>query len=137
MLEIQDLNIYYGGFQALFNASMKISEGETVITVGPNGAGKSTLLKAISGLLQPRSGTITFLGERIDQIPAHEIVARGIALVPEGGKLFPTLTVLENLKVGSYLKKARGEFLATLQKIYHLFPILNERKKQMADTLSG
>lgn len=137
MLEIQDLNIYYGGFQALFNASMKISEVETVITFVPNWAGKSTLLKAISGLLQPRSGTITFLGERIDQIPAHEIVARGIALVPEGGKLFPTLTVLENLKVGSYLKKARGEFLATLQKIYHLFPILNERKKQMADTLSG
>jgi len=137
MLEVQNLNVYYGEFQALFNLSLRVPEGETVITVGPNGSGKSTLLKAISGLLLPRSGTVTFLGERIDHLPAHEIVERGIAHVPEGGRLFPNLTVLENLKVGSYLPRARSEFSPTLKEIYRLFPILDERKKQLADTLSG
>jgi len=137
MLEIRNLNVFYGEFQALFDISLKISEGETVITVGPNGAGKSTLLKTVSGLLPPRSGSITFLGEAIDRLPAHEIVGRGIAHVPEGGKLFPNLTVLENLRVGSYIKRARGEFSTALKEIYRLFPILDERKNQMADTLSG
>jgi len=137
MLEIQDVNVYYGEFQALFGASLRVSEGETVITVGPNGAGKSTLLKAISGLLHPRSGSITFLGNRIDRLPAHEIVELGITHVPEGGRLFPQLSVYENLRVGSYLKRARGEAAATLQEIYRLFPILDERKKQLADTMSG
>jgi len=137
MLEIQNLNVYYGEFQALFDVSLQVSEGETVITVGANGAGKSTLLKTISGLLQPRSGRITFLGKPIDRLPPHEIVEMGIAQVPEGGWLFPQLTVLENLKVGSYLKRARSESSTTLQEIYHLFPILDDRKKQLADTLSG
>ncbi len=137
MLEIQNLNVYYGEFQALFDASLRVSEGETVITVGPNGAGKSTLLKTISGLLQPRSGTITFLGKPIDHLPAHEIVELGITHVPEGGRLFPQLSVYENLKVGSYLKRARSEAAATLKEIYRLFPILDERKKQLADTMSG
>jgi branched-chain amino acid transport system ATP-binding protein len=137
MLEIQDLNVYYGEFQALFGVSLRISEGETVITVGPNGAGKSTLLKTISGLLQARSGTITFLGKRINHLPAHEIVELGITHVPEGGRLFPQLSVYENLKVGSYLKRARNEAAATLKEIYRLFPILDERKKQLADTMSG
>jgi branched-chain amino acid transport system ATP-binding protein len=137
MLEIQNLNVYYGEFQALFNVSLRVSEGETVITVGPNGAGKSTLLKTISGLLQARSGTITFLGKRIDPLPTHEIVELGITHVPEGGRLFPQLSVYENLKVGSYLKRARSEAPATLKEIYRLFPILDERKKQLADTMSG
>jgi branched-chain amino acid transport system ATP-binding protein len=137
MLEIQNLNVFYGEFQALFDASLRVSEGETVITVGPNGAGKSTLLKTISGLLQARSGTITFLGKRIDRLPAHEIVELGITHVPEGGRLFPQLSVYENLKVGSYLKRARSEAAATLKEIYRLFPILDERKKQLADTMSG
>lgn len=137
MLEIQNLNVFYGEFQALFNASLQVSDGETVITVGPNGAGKSTLLKSISGLIQPRGGTITFLEKRIDRLPPHEIVQMGIAHVPEGGWLFPQLTVLENLKVGSYLKRARNESSITLQEIYRLFPILDDRKKQLADTLSG
>jgi branched-chain amino acid transport system ATP-binding protein len=137
MLEIEKVNVFYGEFQALFDASLRVSEGETVITVGPNGAGKSTLLKAISGLLRPRSGTITFLGNRINQVPAHEIVELGITHVPEGGRLFPQLSVYENLQVGSYLKRARSEAAATLQEIYRLFPILDERKKQLADTLSG
>ncbi|NWF57023.1 MAG: ABC transporter ATP-binding protein [Syntrophaceae bacterium] len=137
MLEIHNLSVFYGEFQALFEVSLRMAEGETVITVGPNGAGKSTLLKTISGLLQPRSGTITFLGKRIDRIPAHEIVELGISHVPEGGRLFPQLSVYENLKVGSFLPKARGEAAATLKDIYTLFPILDERKKQYADTLSG
>ena len=137
MLEIQGLNVYYGEFQALFGVFLRISEGETVITVGPNGAGKSTLLKTISGLLQARSGTITFLGKCINHFPVHEIVEMGITHVPEGGRLFPHLSVYENLKVGSYLKRARSEAAATLKEIYRLFPILDERKKQLADTMSG
>jgi len=137
MLEIKNIDVFYGEFQALFNVSLKISEGETVITVGPNGAGKSTLLKTISGLLRPRSGSIMFLGQRIDGLPAYEIVELGIAHVPEGGRLFPQLTVLENLKVGSYLKKSRQDFPLAVKEIYQLFPILDERKRQLADTLSG
>jgi branched-chain amino acid transport system ATP-binding protein len=137
MLEIRNLNVSYGGFQALFDVSLRVAEGETVITVGPNGAGKSTLLKTISGLLPARSGTIDFLGKRIDRLPAHEIVELGITHVPEGGRLFPQLTVYENLRVGSYLKRARGEAASTLKEIYRLFPILDERKRQMADTMSG
>ncbi len=137
MLEIRDLNVSYGGFQALFDVSLRVAEGETVITVGPNGAGKSTLLKTISGLLPARSGSVEFLEKRIDSLPAHEIVELGITHVPEGGRLFPQLTVYENLKVGSYLKRARGEAAATLKEIYRLFPILDERKRQTADTMSG
>lgn len=137
MLEIHHLNVSYGEFQALFDVSLRVAEGETVITVGPNGAGKSTLLKTISGLLSASSGNVEFLGKRIDGLPAHEIVELGITHVPEGGRLFPQLTVYENLKVGSYLKRARGQAAATLKEIYRLFPILDERKGQMADTMSG
>jgi len=137
MLEIQNLNVSYGEFQALFDVSLRVAEKETVITVGPNGAGKSTLLKTVSGLLHPRSGTITFLGKRIDGLPAHEIVEMGITHVPEGGRLFPYLTVWENLKIGSYLPRARGEAGKILNEIYQLFPILDERKRQLADTMSG
>jgi len=137
MLEIQNITVHYGEFQALFGVSLRLAEGETVITVGPNGAGKSTLLKTISGLLHPRSGTITFLGKRIDGLPAHEIVEMGIAHVPEGGRLFSQLTALENLKVGSYPKRARADSSAMLREIYRLFPILDERKRQLADTMSG
>ena len=122
MLEIKNINVHYGEFQALFDVSLRLSEGETVITVGPNGAGKSTLLKTISGLLHPRSGTITFLGKRIDGLPAHEIVEMGIAHVPEGGELFPQLTALENLKVGSYLKRARAEFFGHAERNLPPFP---------------
>jgi branched-chain amino acid transport system ATP-binding protein len=137
MLEVRDLNVFYGEFQALFQVTLKVSDGETVITVGPNGAGKSTLLKTVSGLLHPRSGSVTFLGRPIEGLPAHEIVEMGIAHVPEGGRLFPYLTVLENLKIGSYLPRARGESEKILKEIYGLFPILDERKKQLADTMSG
>jgi len=137
MLEIQDLNVSYGEFQALFDVSLRVAEKETVITVGPNGAGKSTLLKTVSGLLHPRSGTITFLGKRVEGLPAHAIVEMGITHVPEGGRLFPYLTVLENLKIGSYLPRARSESGKILKEIYQLFPILDERKKQLADTMSG
>jgi branched-chain amino acid transport system ATP-binding protein len=129
MLEVRELSVFYGEFQALFDISLRVSDGETVITVGPNGAGKSTLLKTVSGLLHPRSGNITFLGKRI--------VEMGITHVPEGGRLFPYLTVLENLKIGSYLPRARSESEKILKEIYQLFPILDERKKQLADTMSG
>ncbi len=137
MLEIKNLNAHYGEFQALFDVSLRVSQGETVITVGPNGAGKSTLLKVTTGLLHLRSGRITFLGKSLEGLPAHEIVEMGVAHVPEGGRLFPQLTVLENLKIGSYLKRARSEFSSTLKEINRLFPILEERKNQVADTLSG
>ena len=137
MLEVRDLSVFYGEFQALFDISLRVSDGETVITVGPNGAGKSTLLKTVSGLLHPRSGNITFLGKRIEGLPAHAIVEMGITHVPEGGRLFPYLTVLENLKIGSYLPRARSESEKILKEIYQLFPILDERKKQLADTMSG
>ncbi len=137
MLEIQNLNVYYGEFQALFDASLRVSEGETVITVGPNGAGKSTLLKTISGLLQPRPGPSPFWETASIGFRPTRSSRLGITHVPEGGRLFPQLTVYENLKVGSYLKRARSEAAATLKEIYRLFPILDERKKQLADTMSG
>ncbi|MGQ9858931.1 MAG: ABC transporter ATP-binding protein [Thermodesulfobacteriota bacterium] len=137
MLEVQGIDVFYGEFQALFQMSLEVRERETVITVGPNGAGKSTLLRAISGLLPCRGGSIRFLGQPIDNLPAHRIVELGIAHVPEGGRVFPHLTVVENLKIGSYIKRARGALERNLQEIYQLFPRLAERRSQLADTLSG
>lgn len=137
MLEVDSIDVCYGEFQALFSLSMVVHEGETVITVGPNGAGKSTLLRAISGLQPPRCGTIRFLGHPIHQLSAHKIVELGIAHVPEGGRVFPHLTVFENLKIGSYVGRARIDFKRNLEEIYTLFPRLAERRSQLADTLSG
>lgn len=137
MLEVERIDVFYGGFQAIFGLDMKVTEGETVITVGPNGAGKSTLLKAITGIHPPRSGRIMFLGEPIEKLPAHKIVERGITQVPEGGRIFPELTVFENLKIGSFVRRARDEFGRALEEIYQLFPRLKERHRQVADTLSG
>lgn len=137
MLEVQGIDVFYGEFQALFQMSLEVRERETVITVGPNGAGKSTLLRAISGLLACRSGSIRFLGQPIDNLPAYRIVELGIAHVLEGGRVFPHLTVVENLKIGSYIKRARGTLERNLQEIYQLFPRLAERRSQLADTLSG
>jgi branched-chain amino acid transport system ATP-binding protein len=137
MLEVENIHVFYGEFQALFGLSLEVGEKETVITVGPNGAGKSTLLRAISGLLPPRTGSIRFLGEPIHNMPAHRIVELGIAHVPEGGRVFPHLTVMENLKIGSYIRRARKGVGKNLEEIYRLFPRLAERRLQLADTLSG
>ncbi len=137
MLKVERIDVFYGEFQAIFGLDLNVAEKETVITVGPNGAGKSTLLKAVTGLKPPKNGKITFLGRSIERLPAHRIVELGISHVPEGGKIFPQLTVFENLKIGSFIKRARDSFGRSLDEIYQLFPRLGERQHQLADTLSG
>ena len=137
MLNVQDLDVFYGEFQAIDDIALKIEKGQTVIVVGPNGAGKSTLLRTIAGLLPPRRGAISFEGQRIDRTEAHNVVARGISLVPEGGRVFPHLSVLDNLKVGSYNKAARANAQQWMERIFELFPVLSKRKTQRAGSLSG
>jgi branched-chain amino acid transport system ATP-binding protein len=137
VLEIESIDVFYGEFQAIFSLDLNVGEQETVITVGPNGAGKSTLLKAITGIQPPKQGSIRLLGRSIERLAAHKIVELGIAHVPEGGKIFPQLTVFENLKIGSFVKRARNDFRQALEEIYGLFPRLRERHHQLADTLSG
>jgi branched-chain amino acid transport system ATP-binding protein len=137
MLNVQDLDVFYGEFQAIDDIALKIEKGQTVIVVGPNGAGKSTLLRTIAGLLPPRRGTISFEGQRIDRMEAHNVVATGISLVPEGGRVFPHLSVLDNLKVGSYNKAARANAQQWMERIFELFPVLSKRKTQRAGSLSG
>ena len=137
MLEVDNINVFYAKVQALWDVSFKVDKGEMVTIVGANGAGKTTILKTISGLLHPSSGAIKFLGERIDRLPAHKIVEKGISHIPEGRGIFSSLTVLENLKMGAYATKAWKERDATLKSVYELFPILSERRDQIAGTLSG
>jgi branched-chain amino acid transport system ATP-binding protein len=137
MLEISHIDVYYGDLQALWDISLAIGEGEIVALVGSNGAGKSTLMKTISGLLKVRAGYIDFSGIRVDRLPAHRIVETGISMVPEGRRIFPQMSVLENLEMGGTIKPARHVRQKTLNWIYDLFPILKERAKQMAGTLSG
>lgn len=137
MLEVDGIDVYYGNVQALWNVSIKVDEGEIVTMVGANGAGKTTTLKTISGLLHPASGSIKFLGEEINKLKPNRIVERGIAHIPEGRRLFPFLTVQENLKLGAFTKKAREKARDSFKWIYELFPILKEREKQLAGTLSG
>jgi branched-chain amino acid transport system ATP-binding protein len=137
MLEINHINVYYGDLQALWDVSLTIGEAEIVTLVGSNGAGKSTLMKTISGLLKVRAGYIDFNNIRLDRLPAHRIVELGISMVPEGRRLFPQMTVLENLEMGASINPARQLRQNTLNWIYDLFPILKERAKQMAGTLSG
>ena len=137
MLKVDKINVFYGDLQALWDVSFEVNEGEKVVIVGANGAGKTTTLRTISGLLRPRSGSIEFLGKRIDKLPPHEIVELGIAHVPEGRRLFPRMTVLENLEVGAYTKRAREKFDDTLEWVFSIFPRLRERKKQIAGTMSG
>jgi branched-chain amino acid transport system ATP-binding protein len=137
MLKLNGVNVFYGDAQALWDVSLEVSKGELVAIVGSNGAGKSTTLKTISGILQPASGTIEFLGEKISGLAPHVIVEKGIAHVPEGRRLFPRLTVLENLKLGSYIKEAKSRREETLKWVFQLFPRLEERKNQLAGTLSG
>jgi branched-chain amino acid transport system ATP-binding protein len=134
LLQVQALDAFYGDFQALFGVSMEVTEGEVVAVIGANGAGKSTLLKCIAGAMRAPREAIMFAGEPIGDHPAHETVARGIALVPEGRRLFPSLTLEENLLIGGQLKRA-GPW--TLARVYGLFPMLGERRHQRSTSLSG
>jgi branched-chain amino acid transport system ATP-binding protein len=137
MLRIENLNVRYGGFQALTDISLSVGREQIASILGSNGAGKSTLLKTISGLLKPASGNIHFNGARIDRLDPHDIVKLGLALVPEGRKIFSSLTVLENLLIGSYTPAARRNKDKQLASVFDLFPRLHERKDQFGSTLSG
>jgi branched-chain amino acid transport system ATP-binding protein len=137
MLEICDLCTLYGKVQALWDVCLQVNEAEIVTLVGSNGAGKTTLLNTISGLLRPASGSVVFLGKRIDGLPAHTIVELGISLVPEGGRVFADMTVRENLEMGAYPYHAWQQKEETLEQVYQVFPRLKEREKQLARTLSG
>ena len=137
MLEIKDLEVYYGMIQAIKGISFEVNEGEVIALIGANGAGKTTILHTISGLIAPKKGSITFEGQEITKIPAHKIVENGLAQVPEGRRVFPSLSVLQNLKLGAYTRKDKKEIEDTLKMIYERFPRLEERKNQPAGTLSG
>jgi branched-chain amino acid transport system ATP-binding protein len=137
ILEIRDLNVYYGEFLALSGIDLDVEKRQVVSLMGANSAGKSTLLKAISGILKPRSGSISFEGKRIDNLDPHHIVALGMSLVPEGRKIFSALTVRENLLVGSYTPRARKTRDETLEKVFQLFPALKGRIEQKGTDLSG
>ena len=137
MLRVRDLEVKYGDFQALWGISIDVSEGEVVCLIGPNGAGKTTLISAISGLVPTFRGTIEFCGERIDGLPTHQIVTRGLSQVMEQRRLFPYLTVEKNLVLGSYQKRARPQRRESLEWVFELFPALRERRNQLAYSLSG
>ena len=137
MLEVKDLEVYYGMIQALKGISFQVNEGEVIALIGANGAGKTTTLHTVSGLLTPKHGSVTFEGTEITKIPAHKIVELGMAHVPEGRRVFPSLSVLQNLKLGAYTRKDKDEIRETLEMVYSRFPRLEERKNQPAGTLSG
>lgn len=137
MLEIKDLHVSYGMIQAIQGVSFEVKEGEVISLIGANGAGKTTVLHAITGLLKPKSGTIMFEGQDLVKTPAHKIVGLGMAHVPEGRRVFAQLSVYENLLMGAYTRKNKKEIEESLEMVYDRFPRLQERKKQMAGTLSG
>ena len=137
MLKVRDLVVAYGGIEALKGISIDVPDGQIVTLIGANGAGKSTLLRTIMGLVKPQSGTVEYNDEMINGLNSQRIVSRGIALVPEGRRVFPNLTVLENLRIGAYLRKDEDGIAADIKRIYELFPRLEERHWQMAGTLSG
>jgi branched-chain amino acid transport system ATP-binding protein len=137
MLKLQDVAAGYGTFQALFGVSLEVNSGEAVAVIGPNGAGKTTLLRAISKLIPVTGGTLEMEGRRYNDLPSHEIIGLGIAQVPEGRRLFPRLTVEDNLRMGAFLPEARAHFAERLDYVYSLFPRMKERRLQMAGTMSG
>jgi len=137
VLEVNSIDVFYGELQALWNVSLKVNKGEKVAVLGSNGAGKTTTLRAILGILPIKNGSIKFLDKEIHNLPTHRIIELGVAIVPEGRRLFPGLTVLENLELGAYTRKAREKMKDTLEWIYQIFPILKERRNQLAGTLSG
>ena len=137
MLEVKNLEVYYGVIRALKGISFEVNQGEVIALIGSNGAGKTTTLHTLTGLLQAKAGSITFEGKDITKMPAHNIVKLGIAHVPEGRRVFANLTVYQNLRMGAYTRKDREEITRSLQMVYQRFPRLEERKNQMAGTLSG
>ncbi|HFR3701102.1 TPA: ABC transporter ATP-binding protein [Streptococcus suis] len=137
MLEVKDLSVNYGAIEAVKDVSFEVNEGEVVTLIGANGAGKTSILRTISGLVRPSAGSISFLGNEIQKVPARKIVADGLSQVPEGRHVFAGLTVMENLEMGAFLRNNREENQANLKKIFDRFPRLEERKNQDAATLSG
>ena len=137
MLELKKVSAAYGAFQALFDIDLEVAAGEAVAVVGPNGAGKTTLMRVISGLLPAASGELLMEGQNLRQVPTHAIIDLGIAHVPENRRLFPGMSLEENLKMGSFPKAARGHYAERLDFVYDLFPKLKERRTQLAGTLSG
>ena len=137
MLEVSNLDVFYGKSQALRDVSLKVNEKEIVALVGANGAGKTTLLNTISGLVRPASGSVEFLGKRIDRLAPHRIMNLGICQIPEGRKLFSDMTVGDNLEMGAYSSAAWKRRKETLERVYQVFPVLKERRKQSAKKLSG
>ncbi len=137
MLELADVSAGYGTFQALFGVSLEVRAGESVAVIGPNGAGKTTLLRVISRLIDARGGDLRMEGVRYNERPPHEVISLGIAHVPEGRRLFPKLTVEENLRMGAFLPSARARYAQRLEFVYSLFPRMKERRAQPAGTMSG
>jgi branched-chain amino acid transport system ATP-binding protein len=137
MLEVSNLDVFYGKSQALRDVSLRVNEGEILALVGANGAGKTTLLNTISGLLRPASGSVEFLGKRIDRLVPYKIMKLGICQIPEGRKLFSDMTVGENLEMGAYSSEAWKRRKETLEQVYQVFPVLKERRRQSAQKLSG
>jgi branched-chain amino acid transport system ATP-binding protein len=137
MLKIEKLNFSYGDLKVLWDIDLEVHEGEIVTVVGSNGAGKSTTLKNVSRLAKPDSGSIVFQGKRLNEIESHHVVEMGIVQVPEGRKIFPEMTVLENLRMGSFIKSARKDRDANVDRVFSLFPRLKEREKQLGGTMSG
>jgi branched-chain amino acid transport system ATP-binding protein len=137
LLEVENVETFYGSIQALKGISLQVGQGEIVTLIGANGAGKSTTLRSINGLNHPRRGTIAFAGRDITHEPAHEIVKRGISQSPEGRKLFPRMTVTENLEMGAFQRKDRSELKEDMDRVFELFPRLAERRSQKAGTMSG
>jgi len=137
LLEVKNVDVAYGDLQVIWDVSLEVKKGELVSVLGSNGAGKTTILKTICGLLKPKSGIINFLNKRIDTLPAHKIVDLGISYIPEGRRIFPEMTVLENLDMGAYTSRARKKKDEILERVFQLFPRLRERKSQLAGTLSG
>ena len=137
MLSLAAVSAGYGSFQALFGVSLEVPQGEAVGVIGPNGAGKTTLMRVISGLLQMRDGSMILDGRPVDGLPAHRMVEQGIAHVPENRRLFPRLSVEDNLRIGAFIPQARQRFAEQLDRVYNLFPRLKDRRDQLAGTLSG
>ena len=137
MLEVKDLQVYYGLIQAIKGVSFEVNQGEVIALIGANGAGKTTILHTITGLIQPKSGSVIFEGTDITKVPGHKIVSMGMAHVPEGRRVFANLSVYQNLKMGAYIQKDKKVIGETLEMIYKHFPRLEERKNQLAGTLSG
>ena len=137
LLDVRDLSVSYGSAQALRGVSLAVDDGEVVALIGANGAGKTTLLRTLSGLKRPVAGEVTFLGERIEGAPPHRIVKMGMAHVPEGRMVFGPMTVLDNLRMGAYLRRDRQAVDDDLERMFTLFPVLRERRRQQSESLSG